>query len=319
MALRSAARGGNRRIVGYAAAVNKPTLTPARIRRALERRFGALSDPRPIAEGEESQAFALDIGGEPHVLRVNRSSAGFEKDAFVQRFACPGLPIPGVVAIGAVDDGHAYCVTRRVPGVTLQDLAPAALPAVVAPVAAVMAEIAAGDLSGTGGYGPFDSEGAGRHACWRDFLTAIADPAQCDWRAAAGRADIGRVRHHLDLVVTLAADCPEIRQLVHGDFGSNNVLTEGGRITGVIDWSEALFGDPLYDVANILFWRPWLACMEAQARYFERHRADWLHPAARLICYQLRIGLGVVHEAALAGHDDDLAWAAARCEAIAGM
>jgi aminoglycoside phosphotransferase (APT) family kinase protein len=38
---------------------------------------------------------------------------------------------------------------------------------------------------------------------------------------------------------------------VHGDFGSNNVLADGEHITGVVDWSEAMIGDPLYDVANI--------------------------------------------------------------------
>jgi aminoglycoside phosphotransferase (APT) family kinase protein len=39
--------------------------------------------------------------------------------------------------------------------------------------------------------------------------------------------------------------------LLHGDLGSHNVLTDGDRLLGLIDWEDALAGDPVYDVA---FW-----------------------------------------------------------------
>jgi Ser/Thr protein kinase RdoA (MazF antagonist) len=39
--------------------------------------------------------------------------------------------------------------------------------------------------------------------------------------------------------------------LLHGDLGSHNVLTDGDRLLGLIDWEDALVGDPVYDVA---FW-----------------------------------------------------------------
>jgi hypothetical protein len=38
-------------------------------------------------------------------------------------------------------------------------------------------------------------------------------------------------------------------------FGSYNLMTDRRRITAVIDWDRALFGDPLYELANLLFWR----------------------------------------------------------------
>jgi hygromycin-B 4-O-kinase len=39
--------------------------------------------------------------------------------------------------------------------------------------------------------------------------------------------------------------------LLHGDLGSHNVFTDGGDITAVIDWEDALSGDAVFDVA---FW-----------------------------------------------------------------
>lgn len=41
---------------------------------------------------------------------------------------------------------------------------------------------------------------------------------------------------------------------VSGDFGFNNTLAKNGKITGVIDWDDAAYGDPLYDVAWQGFW-----------------------------------------------------------------
>jgi aminoglycoside phosphotransferase (APT) family kinase protein len=40
--------------------------------------------------------------------------------------------------------------------------------------------------------------------------------------------------------------------LCHGDFFPNQVLAENGRITGVIDWSDACVGPPELDVATLV-------------------------------------------------------------------
>jgi aminoglycoside phosphotransferase (APT) family kinase protein len=41
--------------------------------------------------------------------------------------------------------------------------------------------------------------------------------------------------------------------VVHGDLLARNVLVEGDRISGVLDWGSACFGDPLYDAAWLLY------------------------------------------------------------------
>ncbi|MGO4831689.1 phosphotransferase family protein, partial [Rhizobiaceae sp. 2RAB30] len=134
-----------------------------------------------------------------------------------------------------------------------------------------------------------------------------------DWPATG--VDKERVARLLDIMLDLTNHCPEEWRLIHGDFGSNNVLTDGRCITGVIDWSEAMYGDPLYDVANILSWRSWVHCMEEQARHLE-HSGRLGNPD-RLRCYQLRIGLAEIYENAVAGTDENVSWALARCETIA--
>ncbi len=45
--------------------------------------------------------------------------------------------------------------------------------------------------------------------------------------------------------------------IVHGDFGPQNVLIEGGRITALVDWEFAHVGQPVDDLA----WAEWIVRM----------------------------------------------------------
>lgn len=43
--------------------------------------------------------------------------------------------------------------------------------------------------------------------------------------------------------------------LVHGDLVFHNLLTERGKLTGVLDWELALYGDPDYDIFRLMNFR----------------------------------------------------------------
>lgn len=296
--------------------MRKPIVDIEQLTAAVIDHYGKITHMEPVQDGMESFAFRVVISGKKYVLRVNHQAEGFEKDDFANRhFAGPGLPVPEIEAIGLLDNGIAWCLSALAPGVTLQDLPEAYLPAVVAPVAAVMQAMAAAPLESVTGFGPFNSRGEGRYPSWKAYLESICREGNYDWHTAGKRVPLKRIKPLQERLLQYLPGIPEVRQLVHGDFGSNNVLTDGHRITGVIDWSEAMAGDSLYDMANIFFWRTWLPCMEYQARYFETQSID----QARLNGYQLRIGLEEVYQTAIAGDMDDMDWALVRCEHLAGI
>jgi hygromycin-B 4-O-kinase len=299
--------------------VRKPRVPREDVRSFLEARFGKVSGFTSIAEGMESQAFAFESGAERLVARVNRSAHGFEKDRFCsEAFSGPDLPVPRIRLLATLADTW-ICVSVRATGETLQALGDGAA-AYARPLATVLDAMAAKDVSGITGFGPFDAHGSAPFVHWRDFLKTIADPDRFDWETTADRVDLAAVTPFIESVTRYASHCDNVRGLVHGDFGSNNVVAADGRITAVVDWSEAMVGDPLYDVANVFFWRSWLACMEQQCRFFEEEEEPWrVKDVERLRCYQLRIGLETIHEAAAGGGDDGgtIAWALDRCRAIA--
>jgi hypothetical protein len=71
-------------------AMAKPVLADCVIKAALQERCGATSAFEKLAEGLDSQAYGFRHHKVGYVARINRSSRGFCKDAFVyHRFASP--------------------------------------------------------------------------------------------------------------------------------------------------------------------------------------------------------------------------------------
>jgi hygromycin-B 4-O-kinase len=292
----------------------KPVLADSVVEAALQERCGAISGFGKLAEGLDSQAYGFCHRKADYVARINRSGRGFQKDAFVyRRFARPTLPIPEIVDIAQLDDSHVVCISRRAPGVRVHDLTSAEFREVMASMSEVMAAIAMSDLAGTAGFGRFDANGIAPHNTWKSFLTSVADPLQFDWKGTVG-VDMAVVSAAIGLVVALAGRCRERRCLVHGDFETYNLMTDRQRITAGIDWDRALFGDPLYETANLLFWRE--ECLEQLI--LELGVASGDEPAARerLLCYQLRIGLQEIYESAIGETPVELAWLTTRCERL---
>lgn len=264
-----------------------------------------------LLEGLESQAFRFRLGGDALVLRVNPSLRGFEKDRWADANVGRRAPVPRVVALGRVHQGLAYCVSEWLPGTTLEHLPDAEVVPVVDAVRRVWSAIGETDASAIGGYGDFGADARAPAATWREVLHATL-------RHGDDLAAVPQAAPLLETYGELIDRCPEEHGLIHGDFGSNNMLVHDGHVTGVVDWENAMAGDPLYDVANTYFWARHLSCMQLQAEHFERTLRDLPAYRERIDCYALRIGLEEVHEGLLAGNMPLAEWALGRCVELVG-
>jgi aminoglycoside phosphotransferase (APT) family kinase protein len=133
------------------------------------------------------------------------------------------------------------------------------------------------------------------------------------WRRKLA-ADPAAERTFEDALAALTAvvdACPERRDLVHNDLLHRNVfVAPGGRIAGVIDWANSLYGDFLYDVALLTFWTPWYPSIDeaelikqararlnpAERNVDDRLRAYWLRIGAEHIAYRAYLGLESVDD-----------------------
>lgn len=290
--------------------MSKSTVPSEQIQSMLQKRFGHIFEFHQLTEGLSSQAFGFRQDKGVFVIRINRRIEGFQRDAYVSReFRRSTLPIPEVIDIQHLDDSHVYCISRRAPGVRLQDLNETAMQGITNLVVELMKDIATSNLEGTTGFGPFNAYGEGSYRSWNHFLVSVADPRKYDWNRVKESVNMDVVRKAIERIQSLAGFCPEERKLIHGDFGSYNVLSDGRRITAVIDWDLSMFGDSLYEYANLSFWnedkmKPVIAVLARQCEepgYQER-----------LQCYQLRIALQELYQSAIGLNPVDVDWLTTR-------
>jgi len=73
--------------------------------------------------------------------------------------------------------------------------------------------------------------------------------AECELLVADGMLPAGLVARNR--AVAEAAFRPYTPAFTHGDLQLSHIFTDGDRVTGVLDWSEAGQGDPMFDLATL--------------------------------------------------------------------
>ena len=158
----------------------------------------------------------------PAVLGFGRLGSGAGKSAFIMSLI-DGLPLAGP-----------HPVLREV-GVRLRQLHEVRVTG--------FGWLSDASWNGTGGFSL-------RHGSWRGFLEDVVG----EIRALAGSYAVA------DAVADAAAGAVDARgealavlevgSLCHGDLKVGHVLVDDDRLAGVIDWGDAVVGDPVWDIAR---------------------------------------------------------------------
>lgn len=88
-----------------------------------------------------------------------------------------------------------------------------------------------------------------------------ADDPQAEWRALFAETDekvlpllpadiAAEVRGRFEPFLS-GNDLPHAMAIIHGDFGTGNILVDDGRASGIIDFAGCAIGDPAYDLASL--------------------------------------------------------------------
>ncbi len=206
--------------------------------------------PVRLMGGFETLIYAFRLTGAPPelsgplVVRVFAEASGVgqaRKEAVFQNaVSSTGYPAPRVVVPGGerMIGGRAFNVMERVSGHSLmEDLL--ADRAAARPVADQLAQALA-DLHAVP---------SGRVA---DSLRAYEATLAGRLRYLQSYVADSALAHLEPGVAWLLENQPSERDVLsvcHGDFHPGNVMVDGGRVTGVLDWPGAQLADPEYDVA----------------------------------------------------------------------
>jgi hygromycin-B 4-O-kinase len=293
------------------------------VRAFLSNRFGTVADLVALEGGEWSRAFGFRTEDRDLVMRFGSPVDDYEKDRVAASWRLGRLPVPVILEVGETTDGFAYAISERVYGLPLEELDRRGWRRAFDALFDALAAMRTIELPG-GGFGRWRPDGSAPCGSWRDWLLSIAeeplDPRVQGWRERLASVPGARARFDESYarLEELAGACPEIRFVVHGDLTARNVLVRGDRIAGVLDWANSIAGDPLYDVAWLLFWAPWhpgLDAAAARAAAIDRFRDGDFD--ARVHCYGVHIGLDAQLYNAFMSRWNDLENSAARTREVA--
>lgn len=271
-----------------------------------------------VAGGEVSQAFSFSLSSDEFIVRINRDDFPFRKDDFAaRRFATKALPIPAVLHLDAMNPECFACITPRARG-TMLNLLPAGVRDNIMPQ--VMAMLDAIHMSNVthSGYGIFDASGHAPHHSWQAAMLTEAIGNEPHWHSLFGDTCMEPTVHRAlsSQVISLSVNLPDMRQLVHGDVGMDNTIAHAGGITAVIDWSGAMYGDPLFDVAWLHVWWKEVPFARLYREHATRTAIDLTDYEMRLRCYASCFGLNALGFFADSNQPDKYQWLKARLAAI---
>jgi hygromycin-B 4-O-kinase len=275
----------------------------------LRGRFGQAAEIAVMRPGEWSVAYSVRTVHADLVARFSVYDEDFEKDAYAARYSSTALPIPPIIEWGRALDGF-YAIAPRMNGEHIDGLDETRMRRVLPSLLAALDAMRAVDLSSASGYGGWRADGRTSHRSWRDWLLRSIDEP-----ATRGSPGLRKLLQDLPTVaaafeesyarlVQMVEDCPEERALFHDDLINRNVLVDGDRITAVLDWGSSKYGDSLFDIANLVFYRPWFPAWRnidfaAEARaHYDAIGLSVPYFNERITCYCLRIALdGVAYSA----------------------
>jgi hygromycin-B 4-O-kinase len=285
----------------------KPDISPSTARQLLEEYFGRpIRDLEVLAGGQVAHTFSFavdqrrDAETGQYVVRFNAQMVGgFEKEAYVIRnFASPSIPIPRLIQLGRLGDVY-YAITEKLPGRNLLDIPRDGYLELIPQQIEILDAIHAVPLDDRPGYGSFDGQGVAPYASWPAYLAGVGEEEPeggffGKWHSMFCDTFLERelFERLYGRMMALAKYAPAERSLVHGDYGLKNMLAQDGRITGVLDWMGAGYGDPLYDVAWLDFWSPADGWQERFDRHYDALGLSIENCPRRIVCNQCCIALG---------------------------
>lgn len=196
--------------------------------------------------------YAVDADGRRFVVKASMLHEAVRAEAWAcARGADAGCAAPAILGLGRLgtDDRMSAFIMNRVAGRPIVAGHPA-LPE----VGVRLRRLHDVRLPGFGwlAEAAWDERGdfTLRHSSWLGFLQGICG----DVRSLADRyvvaapvaeAAAAALDAHADALAAV-----EVGSLCHGDLKAAHLLVEAGRLAGVIDWGDAVVGDPLWDIAR---------------------------------------------------------------------
>jgi hygromycin-B 4-O-kinase len=207
--------------------------------------------------GKHSIAFSYRYSESDLIIRFNTDDKGFLKDKYAFEHFGKYIPIPKIIELGVHKDLF-YCTTEKISGETARDQYNKNDFNSLSLLYAAVEKISKIEVRGTG-YGYLNLNGNAPYQSSSDYIKSVYNSKDLfDWDkifqipfVSKNFTDyIAKRMEYFDQFATGQ------RELLHGDFGADNIFINNNAVSGVIDWEKMRTGDHFLDVGRVLLFCP---------------------------------------------------------------
>lgn len=237
-------------------AYKKPSLAISEIEEVLRNYFGpGVAEITPLAGGNLSSVFSFVHEGKNYCVKFSDLDGAYETERYVSDLlSSQGIPFPKCLTLRKTGR-LAYVIMERMAGRNLGDCTEEEQTYQLPELIGILMSLADVEVSSTSGYGWIRPDGSGAYETWKDFVVAFNSEDQTgtfweNWHDLYHTSCLEKDVFE-EIYSRLMAYVPynePHRGFIHGDFHQWNILSDGRRITGIID-GNCMYGDPLVDLA----------------------------------------------------------------------
>ena len=196
--------------------------------------------------------YEVDADGRRFVVKASMMHDALQAEAWAcARGADAGCAAPAILAFGQLgtDQSMSAFIMTRVAGWPIVPRHPA-----LAEVGGGLRRLHDVRLPGFGWLAEASRDEQGDfslvHGAWLGFLKGIISDARSladhySVAAPVAEAAAAVIDAHADALAAV-----DVGSLCHGDLKAAHILVDAGRLAGVIDWGDAVVGDPIWDIAR---------------------------------------------------------------------
>jgi len=271
-------------------AYQKPDIIIDEIQQIVKQKLGSDAvEITPLEGGNLSSVFSFKAGGKGYVIKFSDLADAYGTERFVSDLLARQEVIHFPRCLAMDQTGPlTYVIMEKVEGNNLASFPAEDQHRQLPELIHLLTKLAEVDVTTTCGYGWIKPDGNGSFQTWKDFVEAAFAEDQTgtfweNWHELYHTTCLERdvFEEIYQRLMHLVSYCEPHRRFVHGDFHQWNILSDGERITGIID-GLYMYGDPLIDLATLDRHMPWAGVVQAYREQMDKDQVVIPHFEERL-------------------------------------
>lgn len=240
------------------AAYQKPTVEISEVKAVLRKHFSSdVTAITPLEGGNISTVFSFTSFDKEYIIKFSDVAGSFETEKFISNLlTSQGIPFARCMELGNYKSLN-YLISEKIAGQILNHCSYEQQQRMLPEVVQILIRMNQVKSETTKGYGMINSSGDGTYTSWREHIIATYAEEQADsfwegWRSLFKTSCLEKdvFDECYNRLLAYSTYNEPYRYFIHGDFHQYNILSDGQRITGIID-SNGKYGDFLIDLATL--------------------------------------------------------------------